>query len=61
MQESGIVFAMGWVKGKTGELLFGIGFQFYKMKRILWIDGSDGGTDNAFNISVYLKRLTWRA
>ena len=32
MQESGIVFAMGWVKGKTGELLFGIGFQFYKMK-----------------------------
>ena len=55
------VFAMGWVKGKTGELLFGIGFQFYKMKRILWIDGSDGGTDNAFNISVYLKRLKWRA
>ena len=48
---------MGWVKGKIGELFFAIGFQFYKMKRILWKDGSDGGTNNVFNITVYLKKI----
>lgn len=41
--ESIMVMARGWGEGKKeSNCLMGIGFQFYKIKRVMGIDGSIG-------------------
>lgn len=42
VQRERMAVARGWGEGAVGSFLLGTEFQFYKMKRIMEPDGSDG-------------------